>query len=459
MNLSQNIAEWVGGLSVEDLPPAIVNDVTMRVLDTVGISVAAVGAGPAIAARVAALKLCAGGPSRMLGYGDAVAPAWAAMVNGTMAHALDLDDTHPGASIHVSSPVVSAVISLGDALGSHGRDVLTAVACGGEIAARIGRVAPGGFQARGFHATGILGTIGAAVATGRLLGLNVDQFRHAIGISVSQASGISESFGDGTWPRRLHPGWAAHSGISAAYLAQAGFTGPEGALDGRFGLFKAFLGEREQPYDRILDGLGAEWFASKAAFKPYPCGHIIQGFVDCMIALYHERGVRAEGIERITCRVSPWMIPLIAEPESAKRRPVSESGAKGSLYYTVAATIGAGRLTAAAYEDHRLAAPDMLALIDKVVCVPDPDPPETRRYKGWVIVETTSGDMHEIVIPDSLGSAANPMSSAAIQQKLREATAEILPAVQADRLIAEALELPSLPDIRSLVDLCQVPAT
>jgi 2-methylcitrate dehydratase PrpD len=451
--LGDRIAGWAAGLTTAALPEAVLADARLRILDTLASGIAAVAAPPVVAARDAARKLDGGGKARTLGFGDAMTPAWAALVNGTMAHTLDFDDTHPGSSIHVSAPIVSAVVTLGDALGSSGADIVAATVAGSEITARIGAIVPGQFQARGQHPTGIVGTVGAALAAARLLGLSPPAIRNAMGIAVSQASGISESFGDGTWPRRMHAGWAAHSGIAAAHLAASGFNGPARALDGRFGLFKAFLGDASQDYGRLAGGLGSEWLMPKGAFKPYPCGHVIQGFVDCALQL-HRQGVRPENIAAITCLASPHMMPLVAEPAEAKRRPDSESGAKGSLHFTVAAAFVHGRLGSEAYEEAELTAPKVLALADRITCIPDPDPPKTRRYKGWIVAETTDGKRHEAIVMDSRGSEANPMTPDEIRQKARDICTPPLPAAQVEQLIALAGRVEMLPDIRALVDAC-----
>jgi 2-methylcitrate dehydratase PrpD len=458
-SLGDRLAPWACALELQQVPADVLADARLRVLDTLAAAVSAKTAGPAVAAHAAALQLGSGGGARILAWGDAAAPAWAAMVNGTMAHANDYDDTHPGASIHVSAPVVSAAISLAEAVGAEGRDFVAAVIAGSELTARIGAAATGKFQARGLHPTGIVGTIGAAIAAGRLLKLSPLEMRHAIGIAASQASGISESFGDGTWPRRLHPGWAAHSGIVAAYLARSGFTGPRQALEGRFGLFAAFLGSRDHPFEQVAVGLGETWLAPQSAFKPYPCGHVIQGFVDAALALVRQHAMRPDEIIDVTCLVSPWMLPLVAEPREQKIRPASESAAKGSLYYTVAATLTFGRLDAEAYEPEPLHDPGILALAAKIACVPDPNPPAKRRYKGHVVVRTIDGRVLEAIVENSLGSAANPMSPADLQAKARRIAGGVVGDDAVDGLIELCGRVETLPDLTGLIDVCCGAAT
>ena len=168
------------------------------------------------------------------------------------------------------APVVSAALAVGLAHGLDGRAIITAVVAASELTARLGAMTPGAFHDHGYHATGVVGTIGAAFAAAKLARLAPEPMRNAIGIAASQAAGIAECFSDGTWTKRLHPGWAAHSAIIAADLAAGGFTGPARALDGARGLFNSHLGSGDHPFGRVTERLGDDWLCTRSAFKPYP---------------------------------------------------------------------------------------------------------------------------------------------------------------------------------------------
>lgn len=451
-SLSGRLALWSGGLTLDAVPQAVAADARLRILDIAGVTVAASVTEAGRIVRDAALRLGGRGGARVLGFGDAMPPANAAMANGTMAHVHDYDDTHAAARLHVSAPVVSTALALGEARGATARDILAAVIAGSEIAARLGAMAAGAFHDRGWHATGVLGAIGAAYAAARLHRLDVAMTQNAIGIAASQAAGIGEPFADGTWTKRLHAGWAAHCGIAAAELAACGFTGPAKGLDGARGLFAAHLGNGAQPFHHVTDGLGTDWQCARSSFKPYPCGHLIHGFVEAALAL-HADGLRAGAIARIVCPLAPWVMPMIAEPRAQKAAPDSEGAAKISLYYCVAAALAQGRFGLDAFTDDALRDPDILALAQKISCAADPDAPEDQS-KGRLIAETRDGGRIEKVVVDGLGSERNPMTADQVHAKFRETMAFGGLGMRADDALAAAERIETAEDLRRLVTLC-----
>ena len=447
-------AGWVHDLQFQQIPRSVVDDAKLRVLDIIGVILAASTMEVGRIVRDAALKLGSGDESHILGFGDVSSAASAAVANGTMAHALDYDDTHNESVIHVSGPIVTTALTVGEAVGASGTDVLTAAIAGSEVTCRIGCAAAGGFHKRGYHPTGVVGTFGAAFIASRLLGLTADQMRHAAGIAGSQASGLLEFFSDGTWAKRLHPGWASHSGIGAAYLAQGGFTGPATVLEGRFGLFNSHLGSGTYHYDRITAELGQHWECVKTSFKPYPCGHVAHPFLDALLMLHCNEGLRAEQVKRITCPIAEWMIPIMCEPREVKLRPETDYHAKFSFPFSLAAALIFGRLGVEAYSDENIHNPAILALAEKIQHVVDPDAPDTSRFKGWVQVETTDGRRLEQVVDDNWGSEANPMTSDQVRQKFLENATLAIPDSRAGEIVEAVSGMEELSDVGSIVRLC-----
>ena len=454
MTYATQIADWAAGLRFADIPDAVMADEKWRVLDILGVALAASTLPASAPVRAAALRLGSGEESRMWGYGDRTTAATAAMVNGSLAHALDYDDTHNESVVHISSTVVTTGLTLGEALKSDGKTVLAAIIAGAELGCRIGRVAPGEFHQRGFHATGVMGTFAAAVTAGKLLGLNATQLRHAIGIAGSQASGLLEGFRDGSAVKQLHPGWAAHAGIIAAYLAQEGFTGPATVFEGRDGLYNSHIGRGDHAVDRMIEGLGDEWTCRHTSFKPYPCGHVVHGFLDAILALYREEGLRAKHVAHITCPTAEWMIPIMCEPRALKLKPETDYHAKFSFYFTLAAALLDGRLGVEAFTEANIQNPDILALAEKIHCIPDPDAPATGHFKGWVQVDTTDGRRLERVVDNNWGSLSNPMTPDQVQTKFRENAGLRLNEAQMARLIEETQHVEVLTDISAMIGLC-----
>ena len=363
--LSAALSAWAEALTFQKLPPPVVADAKLRVLDILGVTAAACETDTGHSVRAAALRLGPGDTAHILGSGDRATPAAAAMANGAMAHVHDFDDTHSLARIHISAPIVSTALALGEALGADGGKILTAIVAGSELTARLGAMAPGAFHDHGYHATGVVGAIGAAITAGKLLALSPAKLQNAIGIATSQAAGIAECFTDGTWTKRLHPGWAAHSGIAAAQLADCGFTGPIKSLDGDRGLFNAHLGRADHPYARVTDGLGENWLCTGSSFKPYPCGHLIHGYVEATYLLREETGLNADNVQSITCPIAPWVMPMVCEPRADKVAPATEAQAKISLFYCVAASLVLNRLDLNAFVPAAISDPRIAAVAQK----------------------------------------------------------------------------------------------
>jgi 2-methylcitrate dehydratase PrpD len=454
MTYSDEIAQWAAGLSFDAIPDAVIADEKLRVLDILGVALAASTLPATAPVRSAALRLGASEESRMWGYGDRSSAASAAIVNGALAHALDYDDTHNKSVVHISGPVVTTGLTLGEALHADGKTALTAMIAGAELGCRIGQVAPGGFHKRGFHATGVMGAFAAAVTAAKLLRLDAGQTRNAIGIAGSQASGLMECFRDGSATKQLHPGWAAHAGITAAYLAEAGFTGPATVFEGRDGLFNSHVGDGDHPYEQMTEGMGDDWTCLRTSFKPYPCGHVVHGFLDAILALYREEGLRAEQVEKITCPTAEWMIPVMCEPRAVKLRPETDYHAKFSFYFTLAATLIDGRLGVEVFTEDRIKDRTILSLAEKIYCIPDLEAPGTGHFKGWVQVDTVDGRRLERVVDDNWGSAANPMTPEQVRTKFRENAALAVKDKRVGEIIETAGRFETVGDVGDVVGLC-----
>lgn len=453
--LAETLAGWAAGLRFEDLPEEVVADTRRRILDTLGIIAAASTTPQTQAVRTAAAALGQGDEAGLIGFGGRTTAALAALVNGSGAHGINFDDTHPETLIHTSVSTVPVALSLGESIGASGRDAILAVALGNEANCRIGIVAPGQMHRSGFHPTSVCGTFAAALMAGRMIGLDAATLRHALGIAGSQAAGILESFADGTWVKTMHAGWSAQAGIVAAGLAAAGFTGPATVFEGRFGLFNSFCRSPEElAPERLTDGLGEDWEVLKTAFKPYPCGHPTQGYVDAALALRAEHDLVPEDIERVVLLVRAAHIPIICEPRAVKIRPLTAYQAGDSLPFVVAAALRFGTIDYAALDDEAIHDPVLLDLAARVFPEPDPDPAPPTQFKGSLRIETRDGRVLEGVQEHSRGSAANPMSDAELEEKFRANARMVLPEEKVERALAMTRDLAALPRIGDLVASC-----
>src|SRR6266568_9669697 len=351
-SVARRYARFTLGLALDDVPAPVVDKAKQLVLDIIGSCLASSRQDFGRAVARAAERL--GGPpeATLIGGKAKVGAASAVLANATLAHGLDFDDTREDAIVHTGSVTVTTTLAVGEALGASGRAVLEAIVAGVEVMCRVGLAVPGRFHARHYHPTALAGSFAAAAVAGRLHRLTEDQMVHAFGICGSQAAGIIEYLADGSWTKRLHPGWAAHAGVTAALLAQAGFTGPETVFEGAHGFYQAFAGGHDETrLDDLLTSLGRRWEIEQLTFKPYPCGSIAHPYMDCALRLRERHRIRPDEIALVRCRTAEGPVPRLWEPLAAKQRPVNGYASKFSLPYLLAVILVKGRATLAEFTD------------------------------------------------------------------------------------------------------------
>jgi 2-methylcitrate dehydratase PrpD len=452
---SRTLADWFLDLRHDDLPPDIVETARLRLLDTFGIMLAATASPIGQAARAGALAMGSGTSSRIVGFGDRCSAMVAALVDGTLAHAMDFDDTHDPSLVHPSAAIVPAALAVGEMVDASGSELLVAVAAGNEISCRLGSVAPMAFHKRGLHPTGLLTGFGAAMVAGRMMGLDAPQLQNAMGIHGSQAAGLLEAFTDGTWVKTLHPGWAAFSSIGAVHLAAQGFTGPAAVLEGRRGLFAALAGEPDGGlhFDRLTSDLGREWEFRRSSVKPYPCAQVIQPFVDLALAA-HRQGLRSADVATIVAPIAQQYIGVVAEPRAAKLRPLTPTHARVSLQYCIAAAIHLGHCDPGAFADDVIGDAAILNLAQRVVVPGDSSRVAPGQLRASLVIETQDGRRSEATQEHHRGSAENPISRADVEAKFDANTERVLPPGQRRALRRMINEVAELPSVARLVDAC-----
>ncbi len=331
-SLTEQMADGLLALRVEDMPAKAREVAVNDLLDM---------AGNCLAARQtdymqALLRSCEDdGGCSAIGHARPLRAADAALMNGTGTHGEDFDDTREGAPIRVGAMVIPAALAAGERHGRSGADTLLGIICGLEAVCRLNHVAPGAIHKACFHPVGVIGALGAAVGAGVTLGLDRRQLVNALGIAGSLSSGLLEYLTDGASTKRLHPGWAAQSGMRAALMARAGFDGPRTLLEGPHGFFRAFAPGAKPRFSYLTDGLGERWMMEDITFKPYACGTMIHPYIDCMIRLA-ERGVDADEIADIECETGEGLVDRLWEPLAAKHRPPSGYAAKFSMPFGMA---------------------------------------------------------------------------------------------------------------------------
>jgi 2-methylcitrate dehydratase PrpD len=350
-----------------------------------------------------------------IGHARTLSAAGAAFVNGTAAHGEDFDDTFEGGPVHAGAVVVPAVLSACERHRPDGAAALLGIAVGTETMCRLSTVVPKAVHKAGFHPTAIFGVMGAAAGVSAALGLNAKQIVDAFGIAGSFASGIIEYLAEGAWTKRLHPGWAAQSGLRAALLARGGFLGPRTVFEGVHGLFHGFAHTTQGDY-AALDDFGARWVTETLAFKPYPCGTMAHPYIDCAKRL-SARGIKPTDVKELICEVAEGTVHRLWEPLAAKQRPRNGYAAKFATPFILATGFVRGGVGLDAFTDAAVHDGAVLALASKVKYVIDPNNLYPNAFTGHIRAVLNDGSVVEERQPHFRGGANEPLTRADIEEK------------------------------------------
>jgi len=439
------LADFAAAAHRSGLPDEVAAASQRSILDTIGVAVAAAAEDAVSAAGIAATRWAGTAEATVLVTGERLPAASAALVNGTMAHALDFDDTHLPSVLHPSASVVPTALAVAEQRGASLAQAVRAATLGSEITCRLGMAAYDPelrnsiFFERGLHATSICGTLGSAATASLLMDAAPVQVANAMAIAASMGAGLLEANRTGGTVKRIHCGWAAHSGIVAAQLAAAGLTGPPTVLEGRFGFFAAYTGGWFDPA-ALTEGLGDRWESARLFAKPYPTNHFTHAGIDAALAL-RAAGLDPAEISEITLGVPSPVLRTIAEPAEEKARPASGYQARFSGPFTVAsALLGGGGLgvSLADFTDDTVHDSDRLQLASLVRCVADDEATATfpHQFGGIVRVRTKSGRELEHRIRYSRGGPEHPLSAAELAEKFRLNADPVLGADRATHVVA-----------------------
>lgn len=430
------------------LPSLVAAAARLHLLDAIGVGLAA-SASPAGKSWNLFADDLPPGPASVFGRTQGANAADAALVNGGLTHSLEFDDTHMGSIIHGSAVLASAALAVAEHRGVSGARLIGAYVRGWELLVRLGLAAPGSFQARGFQVTSTAGALAAAAVAAELGGLDEEQSANAVGIALSQASGVFEFLSNGSSVKSLHPGWAAHAGITAAALARAGMSGPETALEGRFGLFASFTGDRAAA-DRFAASLadfGEEWHVLEAAYKFHPCCHYLHPFIEAAGHLM-DRGVTADDIAQITCRIAPPAATVVCDPWESKQRPGSGHAARWSLPIVVASRFIDGPVGLHTFE--QAASETVRELARRMHWEPLAGHRYPERFEAEIVCETRNGMTQSVRIDDVYGSASRPADAADVRVKFYANAATVMTKAEAANLEAAVDSLDDAGDLTKL---------
>jgi 2-methylcitrate dehydratase PrpD len=411
--IAEILSDKISALDAADLPTNVRAKCEDLLIDVIGLCVTARNEDYV---KAALAGWDDDGPCTAIGHARRMSAAGAAFVNGTAAHGEDFDDTFEGGPVHAGAVIVPAVLAACERHNPDGRAALLGIAVGVETICRLSVVVPKAVHKAGFHPTAVFGAMAAAAAVGAALRLDRKQLVDALGIVGSMAAGIIEYLAEGTWTKRMHAGWAAQSGLRAALLARAGFTGPRTVLEGVHGLFHGFAHTTKGDYAALIGDFGTTWVTETLAFKPYPCGTMTHPYIDCARRL-GARGIKAGEIKEMICEVGEGTVHRLWEPLAAKQRPPNGYAGKFSTPYCIAAGFVRGNVGLSDFSDAAVHDPAVVALAGKVRYQIDPQNPYPRNFTGHIRATLADGRVVEERQPHMRGGAHEPLTSADIADK------------------------------------------
>jgi 2-methylcitrate dehydratase PrpD len=410
---TERLAAYAAGLRYEDLPPAVVQRAKDCMCDTVGAIVYGAELPWSRMIIAQARRTSAPGKSSILGAGGApVQPTAAALANGAMTHAFELDSlTKPDSGSHPGATVFTAALAVAQERGLTGRDLVTAFVAGAESMFRIGHATKHTNEARGFHAPGTTGPFGAAVAAGRLMGFDAARMTNALGVAGSCAGGLLEfaHAGNGAMVKRLHMGRAAEGGVLAASLAADGFTGPTSVLEGEYGFLRVFCNDWEVA--ELTHGLGTDFFTLDIMLKRYACHITAHNPVEATLDLRNEHKFTAADVAGIT---------ITGNERMAKTNNIPAPGdmmmAQYSIPFSVALSLYRDPIDPRSFDETAVRDPAILdmAARTKMAITPGQD---RRNLVATVSIRLKDGREVSRKVTSFKGTPERPMGRADLQEK------------------------------------------
>jgi 2-methylcitrate dehydratase PrpD len=454
VGVSRHIASWVSGLEYDELSELAVERIRVAVLDYLGCALA--GSATDTGSKLLGYldEVGRDGPATAVGTTRHLTPPDAALLNGTFGHALDYDDVsfhmigHPGVTI------LPAVLALGEAHHRSGADVMTAYAAGYEVAARLGyAMNVGGHYEKGWHATGTLGTMGAAAGSCRVLGLDADITAQAIGMAASMAAGLRQNFGRDTKP--FHAGRAAQNGVTAAMLASRGFTAEPDILEAPFGFFSVYGGPDRSRPERLEEVPGPELEIASPGFqtKIYPSCASTHTALDAMLSLISECDIDYREVAEIDVAVVHLTPKILIHTN-----PTEGLEGKFSMQYCLARALRSRVLSTSHFSDDAVREPDIRHLMSLVNMHVDPEldrvwSPDRPRP---VILTVTLGDgstyQRRVDIPTGLPE--NPASRQQVVSKYHDLADPVLGSDRSGQVVSLTEQLSEVSDVRELMAAC-----
>jgi 2-methylcitrate dehydratase PrpD len=398
------ILQHITETQFHDLPGAVVDNTKRFILDSIGVALAGANA-PGCREVVDLVREWGGKPeSTIMSYGGKVPSPWAAMVNSTMMHALDFDDTLDESALHAHVSVLPAALAAAESKGNvSGADLINAVAIGVDMVCRLGLSTR---RPLSWIRTATCGAFGAAVAAGKVIGLDRERLSHALGIVYSQTAGNAQCLIDGGLVKRMQPAFSAKSGVLSAFLAKRGITGAKDFLEGQYGFFNLY---ESGDYDReiLAKDLGKRYEGMRLSIKPYPSCRMTHASIDAALAAKNDLDIDPAYIEEIVVHVSKMAQEMVGQPFAIRENP--QVDAQFSIPYTVATAILRGDVFLDDFEEKAIRDVRVAELAKKVKVVVDPAL-QGRNMNSANLFIRYKGNIYNKKIDTMKGNPRNPLS-------------------------------------------------
>ncbi|MBO8172238.1 MAG: MmgE/PrpD family protein [Bacillaceae bacterium] len=445
MGLSHELARFIANTDYQDLPPDVVEFTKLCMLDWLGSAIAGAEKEPVQKIYEMVTEI-GGAPQATLVPGGKSSVIGASMVNGAASHVVELDDIHKASIIHAATVVVPAALAVAEWKKKSGKDLITAVAIGYDVAFRVGEaVSPSHYFF--WHNTATCGTFGAAAAVAYLLDLNEEQIVNALGSAGTQAAGLWEFIEDGAMSKQLHPGKAAMNGTIAALLAEKGFTGAQKILEGRRGFFNA-MSDNPDP-TRITDELGERFKITENSFKIHASCRHTHHIIDLILDMRRENGLQPEEIDRIDVKTYQVVLNITDNPD-----PQTVYASKFSAQYCTALAAVKGSAGLSDFNETALWDKEIREMMKRVNVSVDPDMEAAYPEKWGSIVDVTlkNGDVITKRTDYPKGDPENPVSAEELLQKFKDLAAG-LDDQQVDLLADRMMNVQDLEDVSQFFEI------
>lgn len=438
-----------------DLPAVVVESAKQEVMDSLATALGG-STKPGVAELVDMVKEWGGSEqSTVIAYGFKCPAPNAAQVNGTMIHALDYDDGHQVALVHIGCVAVSTCLAVSERMGKvSGKELITTLALGGDLLSRLGLASkPGGSAlSAGWHPTTLFGFLGAATMAGKIMGLDEDKMTNALGLAYHQCGGAGSGVGDGALAKRMGPGLAASAGIRAALMAERGITGERDPLEGRTGLFKTYMRD-DYDVNILLNDLGKKFEGENIGDKPYPCCGLTHACIDATLALITSHNITASDIDSIIVYGGDSVYGL-SNPLEIKTAPRTITDAQFSVPWVVATALVNGKVTVDDFTEEALKRQDIATLAKKVTPKLDKSMNRHGVGPGGVIIKLKDGTEYKEEVEHCLGSVERPMTFDDCINKFRDCavfSVKPIPQAKVESVIEMIADLENLEDATEII--------